>query len=32
VADLQAIDRELDVARERDDNHARVRLITRACA
>jgi tetratricopeptide (TPR) repeat protein len=30
VADLQAIDRELDVARKRDDNQARVRLITRA--
>jgi tetratricopeptide (TPR) repeat protein len=30
VADLQAIDRELDAARRRDDNHARVRLITRA--
>ena len=32
MADLQAIDRELDVARERDDNDARVRLITRALA
>lgn len=30
VADLQAIERELEVARERDDNQARVRLITRA--
>jgi tetratricopeptide (TPR) repeat protein len=30
VADLHAIDRELDAARKRDDNHARVRLITRA--
>jgi len=32
VADLQAIDRELDLAREREDNDARVRLITRALA
>jgi tetratricopeptide (TPR) repeat protein len=30
VADLEAIERELDVARERDDNRARVRLITHA--
>jgi tetratricopeptide (TPR) repeat protein len=30
VADLAAIERELDVARERDDNNARVRLIPRA--
>jgi tetratricopeptide (TPR) repeat protein len=30
VADLQAIERELEVARKCDDNHARVRLITRA--
>jgi tetratricopeptide (TPR) repeat protein len=30
VADLAAIERELDVARQRDDNHARVRLIPRA--
>ena len=30
MADLQTIDRDLDVARERDDNLARVRLITRA--
>ena len=32
MPDLQAIDRELDAARERDDNHARVRLITTALA
>lgn len=32
VADLHAIDRKLDVARQRDDNDARVRLITRALA
>jgi tetratricopeptide (TPR) repeat protein len=30
VADLAAIERELDVARDRDDNTARVRLIARA--
>jgi SEC-C motif/Tetratricopeptide repeat len=30
VADLQAIERELETARKRDDNHARVRLIPRA--
>ncbi len=30
VSDLAAIERELDVARERDDNTARVRLIARA--
>jgi hypothetical protein len=30
VADLQAIERELEVARKCDDNQARVRLITRA--
>jgi SEC-C motif/Tetratricopeptide repeat len=30
VADLDAIDRALDLARERDDNSARVDLITRA--
>jgi len=30
VSDLAAIERELDVARERDDNTARVRLIPRA--
>jgi tetratricopeptide (TPR) repeat protein len=32
VDDLAAIDRELDVARERDDNGARVRLIPRVLA
>ena len=32
MADLQAIDRELDLAREREDNAARVLLITRALA
>jgi len=32
VTDLDAIDRELDVARERDDDHARVDLLTRALA
>lgn len=30
VADLEAIERELDIARKREDNDARVRLITRA--
>jgi tetratricopeptide (TPR) repeat protein len=30
VADLQAIERELETARKRDDNHARLRLIPRA--
>jgi tetratricopeptide (TPR) repeat protein len=32
VAELEAIERELITARERDDNHARVRLISRAIA
>lgn len=32
VADLEAIERELAAARERDDNHARVRLIPDALA
>ncbi|MCA1698391.1 MAG: hypothetical protein LC790_05585, partial [Actinobacteria bacterium] len=32
MAELAALERELDLARVRDDNHARVRLITRAIA
>ena len=32
MAELEAIERELIIARERDDNHARVRLIPRAIA
>ncbi len=32
MRDLQRINRELDAARERDDNHAQVRLITAALA